>query len=98
MSKTYYFEFFGTRDDFLKTLNQYPNNDHRIFYFNEYIVEIVKDQYYFGIERGGHSGGYWFKPTIIETDHTLLFSGNIEYIDSYTKNRKYDKITQWRAY
>ena len=94
MSKNYCFEFHGTREQFSETLYQYPTNDRKFFYFNDYIVEITGDRYSFGVQRGGHSGGYWFIPTITEIGDKLLFSGTIEYIDSWTttKDSKFRKI------
>ncbi|MPM96756.1 hypothetical protein SDC9_143921 [bioreactor metagenome] len=77
---------------FLETLNKYPNNDHKFFYFNDYIVEISGDNYRFGVERGGHSGGYWFEPTITEMDDKLIFSGHINYIDFYSNDKWYEKV------
>ncbi len=44
------------------------------------------------MQRGGHSDGYWFKPTVTDTDNKLLFSGSIEYNDIYTKDSKLYKI------
>lgn len=91
MSKNYCFEFLGTREQFLEPLYQYPNNDRKFFYFNDYIVEISGDMICFGVARGGHLGGYWFKPTITEIGNRLQFSGKIEYIGSYTKDSKFHK-------
>ena len=92
LSQTFSFEYRGTRDMFLQTLNQYPNNDHKFYYFNDYIVEVSGDNYRFGVARGGHSGGYWFEPTITELDNKLIFSGQIKYIDSYTNDKGAKKV------
>ena len=36
MPKKYVFEFSGTKDMFLDTLRQFPNNDGKFYYFNDY--------------------------------------------------------------
>ncbi len=92
MSKTYCFVFPGTREQFLKTLNQYPNNDRRFFYFNDYIVEVSDENIHFGVQRGGHSGGYWFKPTIEEIGDKLQFRGKLAYIENHTNDGRYQKF------
>lgn len=92
MSKSYSFEFLGTKEMFLNQLNKYPNNDEKFFYFNDYIVELSNGDIRFGVARGGHSGGYWFVPTITELDGKTTFSGTIEYIDPYTNEKGIKKI------
>ncbi len=64
MSKSYSFDFSGTKEMFLNQLNEYPNNNQKFFYFDDYIVELSENEVRFGVARGGHSGGYWFVPTI----------------------------------
>lgn len=80
MAKEYAFVFSGTREDFIGILNQYPNNNGKFFYFDDYIVELVDDQIRFGVERQGHSGGNWFIPATTEFDNRIAFSGKIQYI------------------
>ena len=92
MSKSYSFEFSGTKEMFLNQLNKYPNNDEKFFYFNDYIVELSNDDIRFGVSRGGHSGGYWFVPTITEIDGKTTFCGTIEYVDPYTSEKGIKKI------
>ena len=85
--KSYSFDFLGTKKMFLNQLNKDPNNNHKLFYFDDYIVEISGDEIRFGIARGGHSGGYWFVPTITELDGKTTFCGTIEYVDPYTNEK-----------
>lgn len=92
MSKNYKFEFLGTREMFLNVLNEFPNNDKRFFCFDDYIIEISDNEIRFGVARGGHSGGYWFIPTITEIDDKTTFYGKIHYIDSYTNEKGIKKI------
>ena len=83
MPDNYSFEFAGTKEEFLKQLNIYPNNsysDGGFYYFNDYIVKLVDDEIHFGVERAGHSGGQWFIPTITEHDGKITFNGTIKYI------------------
>ena len=84
MSKSYSFEFSGTKEMFLNQLNKYNNNNQRFFYFDDYIIELSDDDIRFGVARGGHSGGYWFVPTITELDGKTIFCGTIEYSDAYS--------------
>ena len=77
---------------FLNQLNKYPNNNQKVFYFDDYIVEISDNEVRFGVARGGHSGGYWFVPTITEFDGKTTFCGTIKYVDPYTNEKGIKKI------
>ena len=77
---------------FLNQLNKYPNNNQKFFYFDDYIVEISDNEVRFGVARGGHSGGYWFVPTITEHGGKTAFCGTIEYNDPYTSEKGIKKI------
>ena len=89
MSEEYIFIFHGTKAMFLDTIKQFPNNDNTFFYFNDYIIELNEDKIRFGIERSGHSSGYWFTPTITEVDNQIEFSGTIHYVDSHTDEEQH---------
>ncbi len=80
MPKKYVFEFSGTKDMFLDTLRQFPNNDGKFYYFNDYIVKLIDDKIHFGVERCGHSGGNWFISTITEFDDRIELAGEIQYV------------------
>lgn len=90
MSKAYCFEYPGTRESFLELLERFQNNNHSYFYFNDYIVDVRDSQYAFGVARSGHSGGYWYKPTAVETDEKIVFTGDIQR-SSYDFNAAGDK-------
>ena len=77
---------------FLNQLKKYPNNDQKFFYFDDYIVELSNGDIRFGVARGGHSGGYWFVPTITELHGKTTFCGTIEYNDPYTSEKGIKKI------
>ena len=84
MSKEYMFEFPGTRKDFMNTLNRFSHNasytSGTFYYFDDYIVKLIGDEIHFGVARGGHSGGYWFVPTITDLGNKMEFRGEIRYI------------------
>jgi len=84
MSKEYVFEFSGTKEAFMSSLNQVNHNvsysEGTFYYFDDYIVRVVGDEIHFGVARGGHSGGYWFVPAITYLDEKMEFRGEIRYI------------------
>ena len=91
MSKEYVFEFPGTREDFMTSLNRFSRNssysDGTFYYFDDYIVKLIDEEIHFGVARGGHSGGYWFIPTITNLGDRIEFRGTIRYIGPSSKNR-----------
>lgn len=90
----YCFEFSGTKNQFLGKLKQFSEyTNERLLYINDYMVELSGESINFGVARGGHSGGYWYKPTITENDDKLLFSGQIEYIAAYSDDKKKHKMS-----
>ena len=96
MSKEYLFEFAGTKEDFFNTLTQMPAltySDEETYYFDDYMIKITNGEIHFGVGRGGHSGGYWYIPTITEYDDHIEFRGTIQYIGPYSDRPKFiDKI------
>lgn len=69
MLQEYVFEFPGAKEDFLNSLNRFSHNpsySNGTFFFDDYIVELIDEEIHFGIARAGHSGGYWFIPTITD--------------------------------
>ena len=84
MRKEYAFDFAGSKEDFMDVLNAFPNNTSysgdKFYYFDDFIVKINGEEIQFGVQRGGHSGGYWFVPTITEYSNRTEFSGKVEYI------------------
>lgn len=53
-----------------------------------------------GIERGGHSGGYWYTATITETEDGTEMRGEIVFRtfhgdEEVRKNAKWKKISEW---
>lgn len=91
MAKQYTFEFPGTKEMFLMQIKG-PDDRRRIFYIDDYIVELSENEIRFGVARGGHSGGYWFIPTITEFADKITFCGTIKYIDPYTNETGIKRI------
>ena len=53
-----------------------------------------------GIERGGHSGGYWYTATLTETENGTEMRGEIVFRtfhgdEEVRKNAKWKKISEW---
>lgn len=96
MSKEYIFKYSGTKESFLTALDSFHSNNSRIYYLDNYIIEVRDDEIYFGVERAGHSGGYWFISKFTEENDQIIFRGTIQYIgpeNSRTKIQKaFDKI------
>ena len=84
MSKEYMFEFPGTKEDLMNSLDRFShhasNSRGTFYYFGDFIVQVVGDEIRFGVARGGHSGGYWFVPTITDRGSKMEFRGEIRYI------------------
>lgn len=91
MSKEYMFEFPGTKEDLLNRLNRLSHNasysSGTFYYFDDYIVKLIGEEIHFGVARGGHSGGYWFVPTITDLGDRLELRGEIQYIGPSSENR-----------
>ena len=93
MSKKYIFKYIGSKESFLATLCSFHTSDSRLYYFDDYIVEVLDEEIRFGIERAGHSGGNWFVSKFTEENNQIEFSGTIQYIgpeyyDTRTKAQK----------
>lgn len=82
MSKEYMFEFAGTKEDFMNSLNRFSHDTSyssgTFCYFDNYIVKLIGDEIHFGVARGGHSGGYWFVPTITDFGNKMEFRGEYD--------------------
>jgi hypothetical protein len=80
--------------DFKQKLREAVHNDGSLLY------EDTPSGFNLGIERGGHSGGYWYVATVNETESGTEMRGEIVY-RSYHKNGEYredtkgEKIREW---
>ena len=104
MDKEYRFRYNGTKEMFInhcrygspdKKIGNNPKGD---FQIENYIISTIDNEIGFGIDRAGHSGGYWFIPDVCEFDDKIELVGTIQYIgpkdtrDSKAKAR--DKVIE----
>ena len=82
MSKNYTFIFPGTKEEFFAVLNKYRESEE--FRQDGCIIETDGTELLIGIERGGYTSGFWYIPTITETDGKTVFSGKISYSEKTT--------------
>lgn len=66
------------------TIDRELNEDYRIKFNGD-------DEILFGIERAGHSGGYWFKSRLIERENELHIIGEMILMDSNNKKIEFSK-------
>ena len=96
MEKEYTFEFYGTKQQLLNKIssNILDNNFYnpKTFYIGEYMIYVTSDKIEFGIQRGGHSGGYWYIPAIEEFEDHLVLCGKIQYIGPEDNSGKATKV------
>ena len=64
------------------------------------LYEDTPNGFDLGIERGGHSGGYWYTATITETEDGTEMRGEIVFRtfhgdEEVRKNAKWKKISEW---
>ena len=84
--KEYVFRFQGSKEEFLYLLDQKASGK-QLRYMGNYMIELIDDEIHFGVERGGHSGGYWFVSKLNEIDSEVEFRGTIKYIGPEYKYR-----------
>ena len=92
MSKEYSFVFLGTKEDFFKTFNHSLDKPRSYYYIDQYLIVAGEDEIRFGVERAGHSGGYWFIPTITETDEGIELKGKMQYSGPQNDQSKMEMI------
>lgn len=66
------------------TMDREVNEDYRIKFSGD-------DEILFGVERAGHSGGYWFKSRLIESDNGLHIIGEMILMDFDNKKIEFSK-------
>ena len=63
----YVYEYPHTKEHLLDQLNDRRGINHN-YCFGDYLIDIKNDNFFFlGVERGGHSGGYWYVARIEES-------------------------------
>jgi hypothetical protein len=59
---------------------------------DKYLIKFNgDDEILFGVERAGHSGGYWFKSRLIERENGLHIIGEMILMDSDNKKIEFSK-------
>lgn len=92
--KTYAFTTPLPPADFKQKLREAVHNDGSLLY------EDTPNGFNLGIERGGHSGGYWYVATLTETEDGTEMRGEVVY-RTYHKDGKLredtrgEKIREW---
>lgn len=92
LAKEYAFRFDGSKEMFMNVLNPFHEEGRRVFYFDNYIVHVKHEGVHFGVERAGHSGGYWFISNFEEEDNQIEFRGTLQFIgpeDDRTNAQKF---------
>lgn len=97
MEKEYIFQFSGTKQEFLEEIEaSFKNNGYNetYNYGEDYLFEIKGEEFLFGVERAGHSGGMWFISKIYEADNYIELRGYLDYIaaDGTVGEKLKDKI------
>ena len=80
--KKYRFTYCGTLEQF----------DHKVALVQSegcdgFILEKKDGKYSFGLARGGHSGGYWYRPEYSEEDGILHIEGRIRFESALTTSK-----------
>ena len=92
MPKEYVYQYAGSKQSFLTTLDQFHTNHNGFYYLDDYIIEVRNDQIRFGIERAGHSGGNWLVSQFAEVNGQIEFRGTVEYIGPENNRTQRQKL------
>ena len=92
MKKEYVFRFPGSKDAFLKKLDSVCESHLGAKHLGDYLIELADNEIRFGIERAGHSGGYWYVSPLQEVDGRLELRGKIRYIEPVDDRNKLQKV------
>ena len=90
MPKEYIFKYIGSKESFLAILNSFPNNK-KLYFIDEYMIEVFDSEIRFGVERAGHAGGNWFVSKFTEESNQIEFRGKIQYIGPASNRTKRQK-------
>ena len=82
MLKEYIFKYAGSKESFLTILMPFSNNGRKLYFIDQYMIEVHDDEIRFGVERAGHSGGRWLVSKFTEENNQIEFRGTIQYIRS----------------
>ena len=93
MKKEYTFEFYGTKQQLLNKISSnildVNFSNPKTFYIGEYMIYVTSDKIEFGIQRGGHSGGYWYIPAIEEFEDHFFRTSSAELLRMQCSHRAF---------
>ena len=76
-SKIYVYEYPYKKEYLLERLNNRKGCYHN-YCEGEYLITLKNEcEFWLGVERGGHSGGYWYIAKIEEKNNKTIISGKI---------------------
>ncbi len=91
MKKTYSYRFIGNAEDFANKVQALRSS--KPVQLSQYILEVNQaGECRFGIQRGGHSGGYWYVPTVCQQNDGVIISGKIVYLEPRSNQSKFKKV------
>ena len=85
MLKKYKFRYNGTKEMFFSRFDfkdGYFDDKAKYSYIGNYMLKMIGNKILFGVNHGGHSGGFWFIPKIKEFNDHIECVGRIKYISS----------------
>ena len=78
-AKIYVYEYSYKKEYLFEKLNNRKGLYHN-YCAGEYLIIIKNEcEFWLGVERGGHSGGYWYIAKIEEKNNKTIISGKIVY-------------------
>ena len=78
-AKIYVYEYSYKKEYLFEKLNNRKGLYHN-YCAGEYLIIIKNEcEFWLGVERGGHSGGYWYIAKIEEKNNQTIISGKIVY-------------------
>lgn len=80
--KKYHFVYPGTLEQFNRAVALVQSEG-----CDGFIFENNDGKYSFGLARGGHSGGYWYRPEYSEEDGILHIEGRIRFESALTTSK-----------
>src|SRR5690606_26511726 len=80
-----------SKDQFIESIQNMQNR-----FIEDYIIKIIdKDHFMIGVQRAGHSGGYWYKAELNELESKTHIKGELLLLEGNNPTYRYtwfDKI------
>ena len=91
----YVYQYPHSKEHLLDKLNDRRGINHN-YCFGDYLIDIKNDDFFFlGVQRGGHSGGYWYVARIEENEYgTTSIRGRIVYNPDNNGNPQKETIME----